>query len=354
MKIETYKLSNGQSRYRFQIRLGDKVTRRGGFRSRNEAIFEYSNLLNQHTLSTSDKIKFKDVYSEWLSIYITKVKQSTYYSTVRVFELHILPFFEEMYVDEIESRDCQEFAMSLIDFVKGKEYFNQASRVLDYALKMDRININPFTKVVLPNFKISEKKINFLEPGEVNTLLNYFKNNQYWYTLFRLMIYSGLRRGEVLALEWDDVNFNKNTINVNKSLSIGKDAKVFVSTTKTTKSTRILSIDKETMLSIKKLKIQSKSHIVFPNKNGEYNRLSNISDRLNTAIKHTGISKIRVHDLRHTHASLLFASGANAKEVQDRLGHTDIATTMNIYTHVTKNKKKESLDNFVNYLEKYK
>ena len=186
---------------------------------------------------------------------------------------------------------------------------------------------------------------------EVNTLLDYYKNDQYWYTLFRLMIYTGLRRGETLALTWDDIDFKNKTLTVNKTLSIGAHKKVVLSTPKTESSIRTIDLDDKTIIALQRLKIQSKYKLIFPNKKGKFSRLSNIADKLNQAIKETKIKKIRVHDLRHTHASLLFASGASIKYVQARLGHADVKTTLNIYTHITKDTKEKDLSNFVKYME---
>ena len=210
---------------------------------------------------------------------------------------------------------------------------------------------NPFNNIILPEFKKGKKQINFLTIEEVNTLLDFYKNNQYWYTLFRLMIYTGLRRGETLALTWEDIDFKNKTLTVNKTLSIGEYKKIVLSTPKTENSIRTIDLDNKTLLELQKLKIQSKYKLIFPNKKGNFSRLSNIADKLNQAIKETGIKKIRVHDLRHTHASLLFASGANIKYVQTRLGHSDIKTTLNIYTHVTKDTKEKDLSNFIKYME---
>ena len=165
------------------------------------------------------------------------------------------------------------------------------------------------------------------------------------------MIYTGLRRGETLALTWQDINFKNNTLTVNKTLGIGEYKKVVISTPKTQNSYRTIDLDEKTVLELQKLKLQSRSPIIFPNKKGKHSRLSNISDKLNKAIKETGLKKIRVHDLRHTHASLLFASGASMKYVQERLGHTDIKTTMNIYTHVTKDTKEKDLNKFIKYMQ---
>ena len=351
MKIETYKTKSG-TRYKFQIRLGDKVTRRGGFKSSNAAIFAYTKLLEDYNDMLDGNFKYKEVYEEWLNIYKTKVKETTYESATSIYRIHILPTFGEMKIKDIDTKHCQKFAMNLSQFVKGKEYFNYAKRVMDYAVKIHGLPKNPFNDVILPDFKAPTEQIDYLEPEEVAILLDYFKDNIYWLALFRLMIYTGIRRGETLALTWQDIDFKNNTLNINKTLGIGKNKKVIVSTPKTESSEAIIDLDPGTTLILKEYKLQSKSDIVFPNKKGDYRRLSDISDKLKKSLKELGLKEIRVHDLRHTHATLLFASGASMKYVQKRLRHTKIETTLNIYTHVTKKDKTDTLDNFVNYMTK--
>ncbi|MDO4778540.1 MAG: site-specific integrase [Tissierellia bacterium] len=356
MKIEKYKTKKGEIRHKFKIRLGDKVTTRAGFITKTDAIREYNNLMESQKNKLQHKIKYSDLYDQWDKIYITLVKESTYQRTSMLFINHILPVFGEIYVDKITPLQCQNFAMNLVDYTKGKEMFNQAKRVIDYGVKMRYLKENPFNDVILPKFKSKSVKVDCLDRQEILKLLDFYKDDLKWYLVFRLLIYTGLRRGELLALEWEDVNFKANSISVNKSLSIGTNYKVYVSTTKTKKSARKVLVDDITMAYLRKLKKLNadNSIIVFTTKDGKHQRLSNISDKLNTAIKKLGIKKVRVHDLRHTHASLLFASGSNAKEIQERLGHSDIKTTLNIYTHLYKDGESRALNNFMDYMSNEK
>lgn len=351
MKITSY-TKNGKTLYKFRIRLGEKSTTRSGFKSSNAAIYAYSQLKKDYEEKIDGNLTYQEIYEEWLEVYKTTVKETTYESATSIYRIHILPIFGKMRMTEIKPIDCQTFAINLADYVKGKEYFNYAKRVMEYAVKVHQLVKNPFNQVVLPKFKETTKQINYLEADEVATLLKYFENDKYWLALFRLMIYTGLRRGETLALTRDNLDLKKNTITIDKTLGIGEDKKVIVSSPKTEASKATLDLDPGTVLILKEYKLQANSDIVFPNRKGNHRRLSDISDKLKKALKELGLKEIRVHDLRHTHASLLFASGASMKYVQTRLRHTDIKTTMNIYTHVTKKDKTDALDNFVNYMTK--
>ena len=352
MNIKTYKKSDGKTYYEFSIRVNNKTTRRRGFKSKEEAKRAYFKLSDELEKNShiDNRITYQKVYDKWIEIYKSTVTESTLQKTLTDFNNHILPYFGKYPISKIKPYICQEYVNSLKHYINGKSIFNQAKRVYEFAVKMNIADKNPFNNVILPKFK--EKKVitDFLTVNEVKILLDYIESDLYWYCAFRLLIYTGLRRGELLALEWNDIDFKNNELNVNKTLTRGIDYQLYISNGKTKKSVRKIILDKDTVLSLKKLKLNSNNKIIFPNKKGKYRRLGDIADMLNKIIKNTGIKRIRVHDLRHTHASLLFASGATAKEVQERLGHTDIKTTMNIYTHVTEDKRKEAVDKFVNYL----
>lgn len=354
MNIKKYKKSDGKTYYSFQIKRNNRVTTRRGFKTKIEAQRAYLELEEEMQKESyiTDRITFEEIYYQFMDIYKTNVKESTLQKFITDFNLHILPVFGKYPLSKIEPYMCQKFANTLKGYTNGKQIFNQAKRVFEYALKMDLASRNPFNNVILPKFKNKTVRSDYLTVDEVYILLDYLKDNIYWYTLFRLMIYTGIRRGEALSLLWNDIDFENSELTITKTLTRGLDYQLQVSTAKTKKSVRKIILDKDTLLSLKKLKIQSNNDIVFPNNKGRYRRLSDISDMLNKIIKDTGIKRVRVHDLRHTHASLLFASGASAKEVQERLGHTDIKTTMNIYTHVTEDKNHEAINNFVDYLDK--
>lgn len=351
MKIEKY-TKYDTTYYRFRFKHKGKIYKRSGFNTKQAALTEYLEILEAKEEEIKGNILFTELFESWKKIYITKVKESTYHKTLREYELHILPKFKDKYIQDITIKECQEFANGLTHLVKGKHIVSQLRILLDYAMKLQYIKTNPVNNIITPSYKKSQKKLDFLEAEEVTKLLEYFKDHLYWLCCFRLLIYTGIRRGECLALEWEDIDFQNNKISITKTLTIGEDYKVIVSSAKTENSIREIYVDRETMLLLKKLKLQSTSKILFPNKKGTYTRLSNVQDMLNRATRLQRLKKIRVHDLRHTHASLSFASGSTVKTLQKRLGHSDIKTTMNIYVHTTKDDEIELVDNLVQYMER--
>lgn len=172
-----------------------------------------------------------------------------------------------------------------------------------------------------------------------------------------------MRKGEALALTWNDLNFTSNELRINKAISRGKDNQLYMKTTKTGVA-RSIKMDDKTMAVLKEWKKQQKQdylilgyntmqpkQLVFSNEVNEYLQPTKTRKWILHVQKKYKLGTITTHGLRHTHCSLLFEAGASLKEVQDRLGHSDVQTTMNIYAHVTKKAKEEAIQKFASYLE---
>lgn len=183
------------------------------------------------------------------------------------------------------------------------------------------------------------------------------------YTLFRILAFSGMRKGEALALTWNDINFKDGTVTISKTLTRGEGNRLIIQTPKTANSKRIISLDGQTLEILKQWRItqkktyfmlgyntMKKGQLVFSNQKNELLQPSVTRKYIVAVCEKYGLKQITTHGFRHTHCSLLFEAGASIKEVQDRLGHSDIKTTMNIYAHVTKNRKDETAQKFANYL----
>lgn len=241
--------------------------------------------------------------------------------------------------------------------------------MLDFAVKRGYIPINPFTLVDMPtakkedieneeeeeNFYTKEQLIQFLECLEK-------EDNYKSYTLFRLLAFSGMRKGEALALTWNDVNFKTNEIRINKALSRGTNNRLYIKSTKTGIA-RTIKKDENSMSILQEWKKKQKQdylilgyntlkpkQLVFANETNTYLQPTKTRKWIVQVQEKYKLEKITTHGLRHTHCSLLFEAGASIKEVQDRLGHTDVQTTMNIYAHVTQKAKEEVIQKFEKYL----
>ena len=268
-------------------------------------------------------------------------------------------------IEKINIDVCQkhvdEWAKKLKKFRTVKAY---AAKVMDFAIKRGYIQTNPFAHVDMPNTAKrksavldEEESDNFYTREQLVEFLSCLEkeNNYKAYALFRLLSFSGMRKGEALALTWSDVNFETNEIRINKAISRGKNNQLYVKSTKTGVS-RTIKMDEKTMSVLDEWrKIQKQEYLalgfntskskqlVFSNEQNEFLQPTKTRKWILHVQNKYDLDTITTHGLRHTHCSLLFEAGASLKEVQDRLGHSDVKTTMDIYTHVTKKAKKEQL-----------
>lgn len=365
--------------YKFQGYLGTdpatgkriRITRQG-LSSPKECELEFYRIrleFEDNGYNKKDRYTFNEVYDLWMEQYKNTVKESTLNKTLNLFKLHILPHYGKMYIDMIKVTHSQEAINKWFKILKNYRILNNyTSLVFKHGMKLGIIKDNPTALVTIPILKENydeEKAENYYTKDELIQFLNYVKNSGFpkWHALFRLLAFSGCRKGEILALTWEDLNFKKSTLNISKTLTTGLENKLIVQTPKTKKSKRVLSMDEKTMLIMKEWKTQQakemlmygyntmgKNQLVFTNLKNEFINPQKIGQKIKPIIKNLDLKPITPHGFRHTHCSLLFEAGATVKEVQDRLGHSDIKTTMNIYTHVTQKKKEETADKFARYI----
>lgn len=381
--IKSYKLKSGETRYEFPAYLGvdpltgkQKRTLKRGFKTRKEAELALARIkldVANGTYQQQRAETYQEVYDLWLKQYEKTVEESTYVKTTGVFKNHILPLMGAYKIEKINVDVCQkhvdEWASKLVKFRMVKAY---AAKVLDFAIKRSYIQTNPFALVDLP-IKASKKGTgadedepeNFYTREQLKEFLSCLEreSNYKAYVLFRLLAFSGMRKGEALALTWNDLNFTTNEIRINKALSRGKDSKLYTKSTKTGVA-RTIKMDDKTMAVLKEWKKKQKQEylilgyntmqpkqLIFSNEYNEYLQPTKTRKWILHVQNKYNLVKIGTHGLRHTHCSLLFEAKVTIKEVQDRLGHTDVKTTMNIYAHVTKQAKEEAILKFASYIE---
>lgn len=373
--IKKYTKKDGSTAYMFQAYLGidpltgkSKRTTRRGFKTQKEAKLALAQLqieIDRGNFVKQDYSLFKDVYDLWYAQYVNTVKPSSAQRIKYYFEKQILPAFGELKLTKISPSYCQkvvnEWSKKYTRFDSMKMY---TSKIFEFAITQNLLPMNPMKRIIMPKrqreIKTKEDQ-NFLDKDQLQEFLKIIKKNETFdvFVLFRLLAYTGLRKGELLALTWDDVDFTNHSLQINKGISYLSKSK-YITTTKNTFSERTLSLDEQTISLLKKWKLEQKKlllsrgirvkndkeQLIFSNKQNDILRHSVIKEKL----KKYSQFNITAHGFRHTHASLLFEAGATIKQVQERLGHADINTTLNIYTHVTKNAEKEVANLFSNFM----
>ncbi|WP_426386115.1 tyrosine-type recombinase/integrase [Latilactobacillus curvatus] len=295
-----------------------------------------------------------------------------YHKQKKVFQNHIIPTFGKYRIRTITTSQIQT---ALNKWFKQTEYsfkpwFNYTNAIFKYAILQGYISDNPCTRVTMPKKLDKEEVINFWDKDQLKTFFNCIDpvNDLEKYTLFRVLAFTGIRRGECLSLTWDDLNIKKATLNINKTLTHGDKGRLLVQPTKTKKGTRTISLDESTLRYLKKwhleqrrmylmlgFNINKSNQLIFATSKNTFKSLNTPSKWLRALIRDANKSganlpSITVHGFRHSHASALFSAGASIKEVQERLGHEDAQTTLNIYTHVTEKQGQEAVQKLVNFL----
>lgn len=349
-----------------------KTTRRG-FKTKKEALLCEAKIKTEiatNGLLNTDVTTFKEIYELWYEGYQHTIKESTLVVNSYVFKL-LLDKLEHIQLKKITLPFCQkiitdyskEFSLSTLKKIKI-----YGGMIFDYAVKMKVIYSNPMKDVLLPKKKVDVNSNDadlYYTKDELNHFLKLVDstNDIKLSAMFRVLAYTGIRKGELQALEWSDIDFTNNTININKTLSINSEHKITVQTPKSKSSIRFISIDEETKLILKRWKAKQrelffslgtrvkKNQLCFTNDiTNDYLYLNFTNDKLSKICKKHKFKEIKIHGFRHTHCSLLFESGFTIQEVQDRLGHSDLKTTMSVYAHVTEKQRDNMADKFAKFM----
>lgn len=365
---------NGTWEYRIRykdIRTGKyKEKSKRGFKTKKEAQLAAAKIEQQveDRMFVDDNITFQQAYEEWWASHSKTLKPSSRYNLRSKFSRYILPLFGPIQLKDITKAYCQEVINKIADNIDTViDYKIQANQVFKYAVRMGYIATNPMEYVIIPEkeekfLADQERPRNFWTKDELQHFLRLAKEHMdvQDYMLFYLLAYTGMRKGELLALDWKDVDTDKNNIFIHQTLFF-QDGKATMQKVKTYEA-RTIHIDTSTARALQKWRVQQREWLlgygytkqpqkILTRENGRPLRLAYPNDKLNSFVKRHGLHRITVHGLRHTHASLLFEAGATVKEVQARLGHRDIKTTMDIYTHVTDNVKDKTADTFARFME---
>lgn len=382
MKFEKYKLKSGVIKWKFYHYLGmnpdtgDKdYVQRQGFNTQSEARNALFSIINDYEKNReikkmhNNRYYFSEVTDLWLMHYEKQVKVTTFSTTKSYLKNHILPQFSNYYIDRINIRQCQE-AINLwyATYTEASLLASITSRIFKFGINQGFCSDNPIDKVIRPkNTHKKPFKAPFYSREELQKFLKVVQADESMraYTIFHLLAFSGLRRGELFGLQWRDIDFNRKTLAVTRTLIYDQTEKKFkFSTPKTKNSQREIGIDNITIQHLLRWKnhqrefflsrginVGADEQLVFTSQNNHYMADSYLRRIIKRVTQKHDLPHITVHGFRHTHCSLLFEAGIELQNVKDRLGHSDIKTTMNIYTHVTDSKRSETADLFSDFME---
>ncbi|HEM3108759.1 TPA: site-specific integrase [Streptococcus suis] len=376
MKINEIRKKDGSIVYRANIYLGVDVvtgkkvktsitgrTKTEVKQKAKQAPIEF--VKNGSTVKKEMEVKiYQELAELWLDNYKLTVKPQSFEVTKRNLYNHVIPYFGEMKLDKIKPTTAQAFVNGLAPkLVNFKAVHSINSRILQYGVLLQVLPFNPARDIILPKKqKMGREAVRFIEPEHLKQFLEYAEQlastsfyKYYQFVIFKLLLATGCRIGELSALEWSDIDLEAGTISISKTYSMELH---IIGTTKTKAGTRIISIDKKTALLLKQYRNRQRlmflevgacaPDVVFATTVRVY--LSRISFQgiIDKRCEALNIPRFTCHAFRHTHASLLLNAGISYKELQYRLGHSNISMTLDTYGHISKDKEKEA----VSYYEK--
>ena len=301
-----------------------------GFKLQREAKDFERKFLEQ--FAKSPDISFESLYEKYKAYITPRIRESTAATRFLMLDKHVLPHFRNMIISEITPADIAAWQTDLLTKGLSNTYMHSINLYLKaifrYAVDYVGLPKNPCKESI---GSLKTKKLNFWTPEEYKKFSEACKDNIEYFTMFEILYYTGMREGELLALTLNDIDFKRRTISINKTYYRikGKD---LINPPKTEGSERIIDIPEFLADEIK----DYVSYLYKPNpetrlfqKVPQYLR-NILRDRANRA----GVKIIRVHDIRHSHASMLINLGTNPVLVAERLGHENANITMKTYAHL--------------------
>lgn len=360
------------STWSFQIYLGinqengkPKFTSRTGFNTKKEAEKACAKMiseLNAQSMIFDKTMTFGQFGSYWMDTKKESVRESTLMGYRDRIVLHMYPHFQNIRledINEIRIRKWMKWLFEKLSSGNAVDSFKLFRQMIRKAIRKRILQYDPFDEIETPKFE--RKKMEVWTKHDIDKLLSISVNSVY-YPVFYLAIATGMRQSEILGLQWDAVNFDNNTISVRSVLD--HKTRQIVEKTKTASSTRSVLVSDECMDMLRKHRIKQKerklslgtgytdSDMVCTTEIGTQIRARNLLRAYYHYIQRAGLKRITFHELRHTHATILLSEGLEPAIIKDRLGHSSIDVTIDIYSHVTSNMQKLAADTIAKVMKR--
>ena len=296
----------------------------------------------------TSQMPLREYLKQWLESITHRVRRKTFVDYEVAVRLHIVPSLGHIRLDKLTPEHVDKaWTARLRDGASASvvQYAHlRLSKALNDAMKRNLIFRNPCQGVSPP--RASGKEMHPPDAVAIHRLPGAAKNTEYYEPLYTAF-YTGLRRGEILALRWGDVDLDMATISVNRSIYRGKGGDSIYQDPKTAKGRRLVSLTPSTALMLLSLRERQQADglllgyavnedsPVFHYRDGRPILPRGFSGAFTKIMRRAGLEGYRLHDSRHAHATLMLRQGIHPKIVQERLGHAKVETTLNIYSHVT-------------------
>lgn len=366
----TYRKHDNKWEYRIRYidpisnKLKEKSKR--GFRTKSEAKLEAEKVQGkiQEGYDQSD-ITLSAYLDLWMKDYKEGNISKNYHSSLtNSIENHIKPYFKSISLKSISPETYQKFINHLFREKKLArntvlKIHNAIYNCMKQAKKNKRISDNPCEDVVIPGQREQENEsLKFIDSDNIPTLLNHAYQYGYIYWIFfKVLIETGMRKGEAAALQWTDINLKDKTITISKSLDFqpGDNGDIFGDTKN--RKNRVIDIADTTVNALKThLNLQNQNklllndiyhhdlNLVFCRKDGTPLPKTSLFNAFGRILKRAGLNSYPIHSLRHTYVVILLEAGADIKYIQKQLGHGSQQITSDVYAHLSKKMNKKNTD----------
>lgn len=366
--------------YKLDIFLGYNGSKRvrhieyvnGSLKQARERENEIKLMYKNNTLALQNNMTMSSLTDEWLSSKKNIIGLKTYLEYERICN-NIKNCIGHIKIKDINVRILEKFYNELKTCSKGKNkngysektikhHYTLVSEILNTGVKWNYIPNNP-NKYVTP-IKVHKQEVECYSPEEVHQLMEVIQHEPILYqAIITLAIDSGIRRGELVALTWNDLNFNTHVLSINKAIGHVNGYGDFVKETKSDTSNRSITLSDYTIKLLKEYKVYqselrlslgekwNNSQRMFTSEFGDDMSINRPYKILQHIIKKYNLKRIKFHALRHTSISLQIQSGIQAQMISKRAGHSNISITHNVYSHFFDNSFSEVANTMNNYLD---
>ena len=329
------------------------------------------NEVNEGTYTEPSKLTVAQWLDIWQANYLSGIKQSTEAQYKGHIKNHIVPALGKVKLVSLHPHTVQTFYMKLLKNESNPSGLSAKSvknvhavlnRAMEQAVELRYIKDNPTKACKLPS--VAKKEVAYLENDAVKALMTAIEGHKYE-SLYMIDLFTGLRQGELLGLTWDCVDFEKGVLLINKQLYHEKKVggRYLLAPCKTNKTRRIVPA-KAVMECLKKQRQKQKEAqllaganwnnemgLVFTNEVGRYLRANDVYEKFKKIVRDIGLPSVRFHDLRHTFVMLSLQNGDDIKTVQQNVGHSSAAFTLNVYGHASQQMQQESANRMQSYFD---
>lgn len=333
------------------------LTVRGTKKQAEAKLAELEHELNTGTYVSPSKISVTDFLHQWLETYVSSnCRRSTYERYKSVINTHLIPDLGTIALSDLKPAHIQShYAKSLHEGRKRtgtsaglsawtvRKHHVILREALSHALKWGLVGKNVALAVDPP--KPPKSEAHALD-GEAAQCILVAALGTIWHPIFHLALYTGMRRGEVLGLRWKDVDLELASLYVTQAMQQLDDGTIIFHEPKTNKGRRSVALSPATAISLRSYReaqeadflmagrLHTQETLVFERADGTTPVPDSVTHAFSKYALKAGITGVRLHDLRHTHASLMLKAGIHPKIVSERLGHSSVAFTLDVYSHV--------------------